>query len=323
MVALGLVASAITSSALSLPLPQHARPKSQDDPYFSAQALCDLHCDTLSGDAIEVANVLHLTPLFRQLEDLRKQVEVFKGEKVPSELREQLRDVKEDIRETIEQARLEVDFVQAELSVELAGQSELLRAYSEARDNRVNFANIWGFRTNGALWALAEALDIPTYKRPRYSIPSGTIGILAGIVPSAFSILAVRESSGGHYDRAPRPNMLSKIFDYPCVPRIDYPDDVLAFLRTVPAKSRPGYSRIDQLVDRWIADKNIHIFSDRNSTKQLDVITGTVQNRLTIQSISDRLTMLQQLSAIINQMNRPLLELMMAVRGTKHFPINN
>jgi hypothetical protein len=320
LMAIVLAFNASTGSVRSLP---QKGPVPNDDANYWAQARCDIHSDRVSLEAIELANQLNLAPSLRHLEELRKQTQGYIGERPPLELREDLRDAKEEILEAIEQARLEIEFVQAEFSVEIAGHSEILQAYSESRDNRVNFTNTWSFRTNGALWALAEALDIPTYKYPRYSIPSGSIGILAGIVPSVFSILAVKESSGKHYERAPRPNMLAKMFDYPSSPRIAYPDSVLTYMRGIPPSSLKGKTRFDEISDRWLEDKNIHVFSDRNSRKQLDFITGSVQNRLTIQLVADRLTMLQQLSALISQMNRPLLELIMVVRGLKHFPIDN
>jgi hypothetical protein len=45
-----------------------------------------------------------------------------------------------------------------------------------------------------------------------------------------------------------------------------------------------------------------------------------VKQKLTIDLLSDRVTMLTQLDALIGLMNRPLLELMMCLRGHKHLP---
>jgi len=77
-------------------------------------------------------------------------------------------------------------------------------------------------------------------------------------------------------------------------------------------------SRLCELIDRWTQDKYMQMFSDRNSKAQLDIITGAVRSHLTLQLISDRLAMLQQLSAMVAMMKRPLLELMMIVRGEKN-----
>ena len=278
---------------------------------------CDLKTATVSPEAISLAEKLGMSESFHKLENLRQQAQRF--QKVPLELRADISELKEDITEKIEQTHLEIDYAQAELVLDIAFQSELLRAYTQARDNRVNAVNTWSFRTNGVLWAVAEGLDIPTYNHPRLSIPSGTVGILAGLVPSVFSLVALHESNGGHYESKTRPNMLSKLFDYPTTAAIEYPDSVMNFLHSTPTEGTIQTCRLGYLIDRWEHDENIHSFTNRNSKEQLDQLTGFKESRLTIELVSDRLTMLQQISAVISQMNRPLLELMMAARGLKHF----
>ena len=218
--------------------------------------------------------------------------------------------------EKIEQTRLEIEFVQAGLSLEIAMQDELLHGFEAERDKRMNSNYLWSFRTNGALWAVAEGLDIPTYNHPRYSIPSGTIGIVAGLVPSLFSMIAIRDK-GGHYEREARPNILSKIFSYPPPPEMDFPKSVWNWMNTPIANGVSTKSKLCELVDRWAEDKYMQSFSDKTSKAQLDIITGAVQSRLSLQLISDRLAMLRQVSSLVGMMNRPLLELMMAVRGEK------
>lgn len=308
-----------SNPALSLSLIPKTHHRLKGIPRLPPLPPCDLQSPVASADAVLLADQLKLTPLLHQLQELRQRAQTYKTEKPPLETREQIRELKEDISERIQQTRLEIDFTQSELAMDIALQSELLRNYTEARDSKVNAVNTWSFRTNGVLWAIAEGLDIPTYSRPRLSIPSGTVGILAGLVPSVFSLVALGELKGGHYDGTTRPNMLSKIFDYPTTPQIEYPDSIMAYLRSSPANNIFGKSRLDFIIDRWATDENIHSFTDRHSTKQLDLITGKVESRLTIEIVCDRLTMLQQLSAIIQQMNRPLLELMMVTMGSKYF----
>jgi hypothetical protein len=280
----------------------------------------DFHSKELSPDAIDLAQHLKLTASLTRLADLRRQEAGLNGRKPSLELREDIRDAKEEIVETIEQTRLDIDAVQAEISQDVTAYGELYQAYSEARDNRVNKTNIWSFRTNGALWAVAEALTIPTYSRPRYSISSGTVGILAGLVPSAFSACAVRESGGGHYCRLPRPNLLSKVLGYQTTVRTDFPDSVWDFLNSPAPGDTGGKNRIDRLIERWLADQHLRLFTDRKSTHQLDLLTGAVQHNITIELLGERITMLNQLSTMMHQMNRPLAELMMFVRNNKELP---
>jgi hypothetical protein len=145
------------------------------------------------------------------------------------------------------------------------------------------------------------------------------VGVLAGIVPSIASIYALYQLRGKRRTSEKDPNMLSKLFDYPTPVDVDYPRLVWEFMNSVPADDPKGKSRRDQLIDRWIADKNIPNFTDRNSSKQLDVITASIPRKhgLSIDTLNARQALLQQLSSEILKMKRMLLELTMVVHGEK------
>jgi hypothetical protein len=287
----------------------------------------DITADEVSTEAQSLAEQLDLITRLKHLEELRQKLKSYSAEKPSQDLRDEYRDLKDEYRdlkeellEVIEQTRLEIDYVRAEICAETALQNELIRSYTQERDERVLRTNLWSFRANGPLWAVCEALSIPTYAHPRLSIPSGTIGILAGIVPTALSIAAVRQGKSAHFERQPRVNMLAKIFDYPIEPRVDYPSSVWNYLHAKPAGLPADKNRIDTLIDEWIQDSNIRILTDLNNRKQLDVLTGITKQNLTVELLSDRVSMLNELEALIARMNRPLLELMLAVRGVKHLP---
>jgi hypothetical protein len=270
----------------------------------------------VSPDAVQLAQILGLTDKLRLIQDLRRQADSAQGQKLPLDLRQDLSDARVDVLETIAQARLEIDFVSAEIEEELAASQELLHVFSAARNDRIDRLNAYGFRVNGVMWAVAEAFDIPTYKTPKYSIPSGTIGILAGLVPSAFSLYALR-APDSRYVRQSYPNMLSKIFDYPTIPRIEYPGSVWTYLNSKPP-AEPSSTRREIMIDYWLHDQNIRCLHGRFKTPDLDTLIGAKQNNVTIQMLSDRLTMLRETRAVVMQMNRPLLELNMVTRGVKH-----
>src|SRR5262249_37191572 len=149
--------------------------------------------------------------------------------------------------------------------------------------------------------------------------PSGIVGIPAGVVPSIASMYTLKAVNGSKKTSEKEPNMLAKIFGFTTSNDIEYPDSVWQFLKQVPANHPNGKSRIDQLIDRWVADSNIPGFSDRNSKSQLEVLTATVSQKkgLSIATLSTRVVMLNQLSAEILKMKRNLLELTMALQGEK------
>jgi hypothetical protein len=266
-----------------------------------------------SPDAVQMAEILGLTEKLKLIQDLRSRTG--KGETPSPESRQEATDAKIEVLAIVEEARLDVDFVSAEIEEELAASQELLHVFASQRDNRINRMNAYGFRVNGVLWAICEALDIPTYKAAKYSIPSGTIGILAGLVPSAFSLYALREPDA-RFARLSYPNMLSKLFDYPTIPRIEFPKNVWSYLNSNPV-GEADRTRRDIMIDYWLHDKYINLLVGRSKTPDLDTLTGFKQNNVTIRMLSDRLTMLRQTRAVVMGMNRPLLEVIMVMRGTK------
>jgi hypothetical protein len=279
----------------------------------------NLHDKGVSKEAIQLAEQLKLTEALREVSALRESQST---SKLSPEQSMHLLELREDVREAIEQTRMEIDYSEAEISREEAAYQELLQAYTDARDRRVDRINAYGFRTNGILWAVGEALDIPTYASPKFAIPSGAIGIVAGLVPSAFSLYALRQERGGKFERDPHPNMLSKVFGYKVTPEIDYSDSIWHWLNSVPPVGSDK-SRLRFLLTNWENDINLHHFSAKVTKMQLDRLTATVQDDLTIRVISDRLVMIRGMRALILGITRPLLELLMVLRGTKTFNVDS
>lgn len=317
---LALLASLLCLHPALFSLPAHAANLNQTNrksqlPFAYIPYISDVHSATVSAEAVQLAEQLKLTDRLLELSRL-KQARLSGKNALTREELDQYRDLREDVTEAIEQTRLEVEFAQAELAREIAVHDELLAAYTADRNRKVNLSNAWGYRTNGVLWAAAEGLSIPTYAQPRYSIPSGVVGIIAGLAPSAFSLYALRQDSGARFERRPHPNMLSKIFNYRVTPELEYPDSVWTWLNSQ-APVGPKMTRLEFMIDWWQKDGNIRYFSAKPTHAQLDLLTATVQDELTIQLVSDRLAMLRSVDAMIVGMNRPLLELMMVVRGSK------
>jgi len=318
--------SAISFPGIAFPAPAlsavpgiHAKTRMFPLPYSLSST--EISSNLLSAEAQQLAQQLNIETKLRRLEQLQLAATAASsaGGGAAIEQRLEVLELKQELTEILEQTRMEIDYARSALFLEEAIQTELVRAYSSERDTHVLESNLWSFRTNGVLWTLAEALSIPTYSHPRYSISSGTLGILAGLVPTAFSIVAARESQGGKFERPGFPNMLAKIFDYKVGPMVDYPPSVWQFIHS-PALDSSGKSRIDLLIEQWLEDKNIKIFTSRTNKSQLDRLTGNATQCLTVDLLADRVAMLTQLDALIALMNRPVLELMLAVRGGKHYP---
>ncbi len=294
-------------------------PNSQELPAQILRTGINLDVQDISPNSRQLAEIVNLTPVLQNIQVQRDRLKGNKDLLTFEDLRDShlLTSNVIDAMQIIQETNLAIDFTLAEISAEQQVYSDVLSNYQSNRDHAVLKTNALSFITNGILWAVAEGLDIPTYRYPRLSIPSGTNGILAGIVPSIASMYALYQLNGKKTKSESDPNMLAKLFDYPTTSEVEYPKCVWQFLNLAPA-GESSKTRRDLIIDRWIADKNIPNFTDRH-TKDLDIITASVARPkgLSIANLNLRQIMLQQLGAEILKMKRFLLELSMVVRGEK------
>lgn len=279
---------------------------------------------SISPNSAQLADIIHISNALRQLQDTRKKMALSvesHTEDSPQALptRMALIESKLAVVQKLQRVILEIDFVLAEIEAEQNIYTSMLSNLETMRDKKVAKTNAASFVSNGALWAVCEGLAIPSYKYPGLSVESGINGIVAGVIPSFFSLWAMKQTSGKHMTSEVAPNMLSKIFGYPASGEIDYPDCVWVFLNTVPPHDTTGRTRREQLIDRWVSDKNIPDFTDVDSKSQLDAITASVpvKKGLSISMLSTRTAMLEQLKAEIMKMKRLMLELCMVATGDK------
>lgn len=274
---------------------------------------CDITSPYISPNAQKLAEQLHISA---QLSALYRPNAAESSDEIGERL--SYFEAREHVSEVLRGAEMDVNYVLAELYDEQATYNELLSAYSAERDKIIAKTNAVSFATNGGLWALCEGLSIPTVSRAGFAVPSGITGILAGIIPSIASALTLKQLAGKNYSAPAAPNMLSQLFNRETSPELNYPPVVWDFLNDTPADN-PQKKRKDILVDRWVMDSNIPVLTDRQSTKQINAVTGsTDQNKsLNISILSARIAMLQQLSCEVFKMNRLLDELEMALRGLK------
>lgn len=269
----------------------------------------ELNTVSLSPNAAQLADILGIRDLLQRVEQLRSDPHS-----------KEFLEAKLEALQILQQTSLEVDFVRANCDDEVSVIREMLANAISRRDRKVAITNAASFITNGILWSICEGLGIPTYSKPKLSVPAGTVGILAGIVPSVGSTYAIKMAAGDKRKYIPSPNMLCQIFDLPTVPETSLPRVVWEYLTSVPPGDQSGIARRDQIIDRWIADDNIESFTDRNSKQQIAIVTGYSDKPLTvtIEVLLTRQTMLEQLCSEVFKMKRLLLELNMVVTGRKH-----
>jgi hypothetical protein len=284
----------------------------------------------LSANTRQLAETIGITSVLERLQKLRERHDISGAAPSLESLaaRQDLWEAKQEALLTIMKTDLEIDFAISEIDAETEVYNEILAAFASARDQKLARINAASFISNGILWTICEGMAIPSFntvfaKNPKHvvqwPIPSGIIGIAAGIVPSLASMYTLRAVNGKITKSEVDPNMLAKLFGYPTNSEIEYPNSVWQYLNQVPADNPKSKRRLDQIIDRWITDANMPEFTDRKSKHQLDVLTASVSQRkgLSIATLQARSTMLQQLHSELMKMKRMLLELTMVVQGEK------
>ncbi len=281
-----------------------------------------LDTSSIAPNSQQLSDTIGLTSVLERIQSLRQ------SNMQDITARQDLFEAKQEAAYIIQKTNLDIDFTVAAIMAEREVYQEILATFINDRDKKVARINAASFISNGILWTVCEALAIgsinTTYARnPKkclnLTIPSGVVGIAAGLVPSIASMYTLKAVNGAKKTSEAEPNMLAKLFNYPTNPDIEYPASVWKYLHQVPASERKGKTRLEQIVDRWVADSNMSEFTDRNSKKQLDVLTASVAQKkgLSIATLTSRSVMLQQLQAEVLKMKRMLLELNMVAQGEK------
>lgn len=319
------------STAQSFALPCIAATKSSpqintvDVPKQILRTGINLNSKNVSPNTLQLAQNLNLLPILSRIKELKAKTAQQNGEKTIESISDtqELILLTQKAQNILIRTSLEIDFVLAEIDAEQNIYSEVLSSFQNSRDKLVARLNAGSFILNGALWAVNGALAIPTPQHPNYAIQSGIVGICAGLVPSIASGYALKVYSGKHKRSEADPNMLAKLFGRPINENNEYPKSVWDFLNASPAgetgSESSGKTRKDQLIARWISDKNIPSFTDKSNERQIDILTATVSQKrgLSIDSLNVRLVMLEQLQGELEKMKRLLMEIAMVITEEK------
>ncbi len=280
----------------------------------------DLAIDTkyiskLSPQALELAKNLHVLSLIKIIsenEDINLRESPQNFEELITQFN--MLKVKGRYNSILFKASLEIDSFESVLQKEINQYHEVQMVLSEKANKRINMTNFASFWSNGALWAVAEAFDIPTYRNPlaKLSIVSGSTGILAGIIPSAFSLYSLPFLSSKQYPMENDPNMLAPLFNYQIPPNKQYPLLIWKYLNHKAIESNSAnLTRREILINNWI--KKGFILNENNvkAKETLDIICSTVTQKkgFRLTTLGYRESMLSDVSGLVSNLKIYLQEL--------------
>jgi hypothetical protein len=254
-----------------------------------------------TANAEQVANILGISQLVSRTRSLHAQTPCEASPTLPEFA------LRQDILETVTAASLEVDGVLAALESERARRSELSAALQARRDRAVNLTNVAGLITGSGLGIAVNAMQ---FSSSTANLGNG-LGVGSGIASTVLSIIGIRQQHGPQRSVGRIPNMLAPLFARPAELNSNYPETVLAYLRSIPpGEPADAGSRLDQLMAEWKEAGRVGQSSNAKNDQKIARLTSSLyeKTRLSIDDLSDRMAMLGDVTGRVGLMKRDLGE---------------
>lgn len=226
--------------------------------------------------------------------------------------------VRQEITERILSASLDIDSVSAVIDSEIEQIRWIRSDLQSKRDKAQNVVNIASIVTGGAFGAVAAALQ---FKPSTVNLGNG-IGVAGGAGSVLLSIVGIRKQ-GGRQSLGDSPRMLARFFgrvpDAPEVISSDYPEEVWSYLNSVsPSQPNTG-TRREQLITKWRNEGRIEQGGSPKGERRIESLSGNiaVAQKLDINELNDRATMLHDVRARVALMKRQLSEILKGLSMVK------
>jgi hypothetical protein len=287
----------ISVSALSVLACATAQSVTPMDPRPNAQA-----------EANQTAMILGLAPTIRELSELQAK----RGCGASPGMEELL--VRQKLLETELTTTLDVDGVLAEISAERSDLTDMRSGLQGRRDRTVGYLNAASLITGSGVGIAVNAMQL----KDSTAIPGDYVGIGSGIASTAISLIAIKKMSGPKQSVGGVPNMLAPLFDEKTVLNTYYPPEVMRFLESVPAGQDPGRgTRLEQMEAAWAVQGRIGTTTSAKDRAKIAALTSSEskQVKVSIDDLTDRIAMLNDVSGRVSLMKRDLATLMHAYKA--------
>lgn len=244
--------------------------------------------------------------------ELERLVELAAQDNHDSLQRQEVAELKLELTETVLAALLEVQSANAQIETEEAEAREIRAQLEQRRDRAINYNSAANFVSGGVSDILGGAFELS----PRTAKTGSIVDILGGGIQTCLSILALREQAGRGHTATSNPNMLARLFELKADDDSQYSDLIWKYLNSPPLNSRDGLSRRQVLLNNWAELGRFNRKSQKDyqhTVAQLSDSIGKVHT-VNISLLGNRARMLADLSALVAQVNRDLLELMRTIR---------
>ena len=220
--------------------------------------------------------------------------------------------LRQRITEAVIAASLDVDSVAAELDYEREQTVELRSLLRYKRDRAIGSTNLAVLAAGTGLGVVSGLLQFSKTT----SSAGNAVGFAAGGVSTLFSLRSFRQVHGGKRPAWVLPNMLAAFLGQPEEQHSHYPDDIWAYLNSVPAGADSQASRKDQMLAGWGTAGRIGPPDSPRWKRRIALLTSTnaADKELDVEVLNERAAMLADVADQISLMKRDLADLLRGLR---------
>ncbi len=220
--------------------------------------------------------------------------------------------LRQQITDAVIAAALDVDSVAAEIDYEREQTVELRSLWRYKRDRAIGSTNLAVLAAGTGLGIVSGLLQFSKST----SSAGNVVGFAAGGVSTLFSLRSLRQVHGGQRPAWVLPNMLAAFLGQPEEPHSHYPDDIWAYLNSVPAGAASPASRKEQMLAGWVAAGRIGPADSPRWQRRVALLTSTnaADKDLDVELMNERAAMLADVGDQVSLMKHDLADLLRGLR---------
>ncbi len=220
--------------------------------------------------------------------------------------------LRQQITEAVIAVSLDVDSVAAEIDYEREQTVELRSLWRYKRDRAIGSTNLAVLAAGTGLGIVSGLLQFSKTT----SSAGNAVGFAAGGISTLFSLRSFRQVHGGRRPAWVLPNMLAAFLGQPEEQHSHYPDDIWAYLNSVPPGAASQATRREQMLAGWVAAGRIASPDSPQWKRRVALLTSTnaADKDLNIELMNERAAMLADVEDQVLLMKHDLADLLRGLR---------
>jgi hypothetical protein len=305
---------ALVISALLLILPARAAAQESAPPATAINpgaADLDAQADgsfKLSPNALQVARIIGVDSDVARLSELTATQGPGAG---PVTSLEEL-SLHQRITDSVVAASLDVDSVLGDTDYELQQIVELTGIFRARHDRAGGTTNLGVLIAGAGLGVVSGVLSFSNTT----SDAGNVVGFASGTISTLLSLRSFRQRRDFERPSWVLPNMLADFLSQAAEPHRHYPEDIWAYLESVPAGGHSQATRKQQLLAEWIAGGRLDLHDSPQMREKIALLTTTnaADKKLNFALLTERAAMLSDVRNQVAQMKHDLADLLRGLR---------